>query len=256
MEKSTAIEKVKLLLRLAASAPENEAANAQEMASKFIDKFGLKPEDYEEKEEVPIYTDDELLFESLDFQEWRSILALAVGNKYDCLIIQETNTASTGEVVYKYFVYGDPVDVITVKQLYAFVTVEIQKLLDMNCRGRGDLYRTSYAEGVVNGVRINIEFEDFETEAIVIQKGDKVESSIKENKAALATIEDSKEKDIPIKDKVKVNNGEKPLDIIAYFRGEGDGRTIHIGKLNSKKVLPVEVEDYSYLSELANLLKE
>lgn len=240
MEKPVAIEKVRLLLRLAASTPDTpEGVNAKAMADKFIAKFELHPEDYEDKEDVPIYTDDELLYETKNYEEWKSILALIVSSKYDCLTIQEVNEASTGEKVYKYFVYGDETDVIHTKCLFAFAFKEVQKVIDANCFKRGELFQSSYSEGVVNGIRINIECEDFIMEGIVMQKKDKPA----ENKEAMTKVEEPKEKDIPIKEKAMVNNKERPLDHIAYFYGELAGSQIHIGKAMKDLVLPENYEE-------------
>lgn len=265
MEKPAAIEKVKLLMRLAASAPENESANAKRMADNLIEKFGLTLEEYEEKEVKPVYTDDELLFATQDVSEWAAILALTVANKYDCFVIQEENVSSLGDKEFKYFVYGNDADVICCKMLFAFVKDEIDKAVEKNCKGRGQLYITSYCEGLVNGIRINIETEDFAVEGMVVQK--EAEECPKE---AMVKTEEKKDKeDIPIKEKVQLNKKEKPLDIIAYFTGEGHGRKIHIGKVLNDLYLTangleeeeiteeqdVDVQDYSWLNSLKDLFK-
>lgn len=266
MNKEAAIVKVKLLIRLSNSPNENEAAAAKNRAEKLIEQFGLLEEEYKEVEEKPVYSDDDLLFETQDDLDWINILALAVGNKYDCLIIREENVASTGDRVFKYFVYGDSSDTMCTKMLFGFVKKEIDATVSMHCRGRGDLYISSFCEGVVNGVKINIETEDFHIEGMTVAK-----SVDEEPKEALVKPEEPKKnkEDIPIKERKNVSKDRKPLDIMAYFEGEGFGRKIHIGKvmeeyrylMDEEDYLLEEenedplVEDYSWVNSLKKLFK-
>lgn len=252
MDKEAAIEKVKLLKRLAASPEEHESNNAKVLADKLIERFNLLPEEYEEKEEIQAYNDDDLLFTSPIQEEWSSTLALVISRKYDCLIIEEQNLAGTGETYFKYFVYGNSEDVAICKLLYNFISSKIEESVSENCYGRGDLYISSFKEGLVNGVRINIETEDFHIKGIVKSSEEEVP------KAALVSQEKKNKEDLPIKEKTQVNKKEKPLDLIAFFTGEGCGRKIHIGdKLDDALFLEEEnvVEDYSWLSGLKKLLK-
>jgi len=250
MEKPAAIQKVKLLFRLAASAPEHESATATAMAQQIIAKFGLVPEEYEVKEVKPLYgdSDDDLLFSTPTEIEWKSILALVVGTKYDCFIIKEENIASTGDRVLKYFVYGDESDVLMTKGLFKFVDAKIDQLISQHCRSMSELYISSFGEGAVNGVRVNIEYETFNMPGLV-KTTPKVETEV--GSVAIAKIELEK-KEAPLKDKTQVGNKEKPIDIIAYFTGESYGRDIHIGALFGDRELP---DRLPYILNCADLSK-
>ncbi len=216
-------------MRLAASANENEAANALAMAQKLMEKHGITAEAVEEKEVKPVYTDEELLFQSESNLEWIDQLTFAVADKYDCYIIKEKITASTGDEVYKYYVYGEDVDAIYVKEVFKLLHSQMVSVIDKNTIGRGPLFITSYCEGLVHGVKVNLMFEDFELKGMVETKT--------EAGPGLTKVEvDKKEPPLKEKQEVKKASQEKPLDILAYFRGEGDGRKIHIGEADSDNV--------------------
>lgn len=247
------LQKIKLLLNLAKSPNENEAANAAAMALKLIEKFNVTDEQLAEIDANgrPIYTEDNLMLDTPELADWKNILALAVANKYDCYAIQEENVASSGERTYKYFVYGEEDDVAIAKELFSYVYGEMLKVIETKCTGRGELYRDSFCEGLVNGVKINIEFENFTVSGIV-----KTQSSSEEiKKDVLAPIEKAPIKPPAIDKKTKVTNKEKPLDIMAYFVGEGFGRDIHIGKFTKSNTLPTKMADQLEIGDLAKLFK-
>lgn len=246
------LQKIKLLLNLAKSPNENEAATAAAMALKLIEKFNITDEQLQDIEasDKPIYTDDNLLLETETLADWKNILALVVAKKYDCYAIQEENVLSTGERSFKYFVYGEDEDVTIAKQLFNYVYGEITKLVNNKCFGRGDLFLDSFAEGAVNGVRINIEYENFSVTGIV-----KAKETVEEvKKDVLAPIEKAPTKPPAIENKTNVSNKEKPLDIMAYFQGEGFGRDIHIGVKEKNNYLENEDDYIIDASILAKLL--
>lgn len=217
------ILKIQYLIRLSKSSNENEAANALTMAQKLCEKHSIKLEDIEEKEEKPVYDDNQLFHENPESLEWVDMLAFAVADKYDCYIIKEANLASTGETIYKYFAYGDEVDSLYVKKVFELLYQQMLSSISMKTRGRGKLYIESYSEGLVNGVKVNLAFEDFEMPGLVELKSSEIEGP------ALVKTETEEKAPPPIKEKENVKKDkEKPLDILAYFKGEGDGRKIHI----------------------------
>lgn len=243
--------KIKLLLNLSKSPEPGEAANAAAMALKLIEKFNVTDEQLREIEssDKPIYTDENLLLETPELADWKNILALVVAKKYDCYAIQEENVLTTGEKSFKYYVYGEPEDIIIAKQLFDFVYNEVNKVIALRCTSRGELYRDSFAEGAVNGVRINIEYENFFSPGMVIAKEDKVE----EKKDSIANVEKSPVKPPAIEKKTMASNKEKPLDIMAYFIGEGYGRDIHIGEISKRTLEDVKL-DLIDMPDLAKLL--
>lgn len=221
------------------------------MALKLIEKYGVTDVQLAlvEALDKPIYTDENLILETPELSDWKNILALVVANKYDCYAIQEENVLATGERTYKYFVYGEPEDIIIAKMLFDYVYNEINKLLTSRCSGRGQLYHDSFAEGVVNGVRVNIEYENFSVSGVV----KKPQPAEEEKKDAIAPVEKAPIKPPSIEKKTNVSNKEKPIDIMAYFIGEGFGRDIHIGDMVSDKELPNKTIDLLDVTDIAKL---
>ena len=228
------ILKIKYLMRLSVSANENEAANALSTAQKLMEKHGITEEQVSEKEAKPIYTDDELLHQDFEEFEWIDQLTFAIADKYDCYIIKEKTAASTGNNLFKYFVYGDATDSIYVKRVFELLHKEMIAMIVKSTVGRGKLFIESYSEGLTNGVKVNLMFEDFEMTGLVEVK------ESKEDEPALVKVDGEDRLAPPLKEKqeVKKSGREKPLDIMAYFRGEGDGRNIHIGNRDDLDVAP------------------
>ncbi len=218
------ILKIKYLMRLAKSANENEAANALSMAQKLMEKHGLSDSDVEEKEEKPVYTDDQMFHETILPKEWEDVLAVAVADKYECYVIKEKCVTSSGDTSFKYFAYGDETSILYVKAVFNHLHSQMVSVISMNCRSRGDLYVDSYSEGLVSAVQLNIMFEEFKMPGLVTAKAKEDDSG-----PALVKAEVVKEKP-PIEEKTQTRSDkkEKPLDIMAYFKGEGDGKDIHL----------------------------
>ena len=235
------LQKIKDLLKLATSSNDNEAATAKFLADKLIAKYEVTPDQLADIEasDKPIYDDDDLLLDTEMLADWINILALVVCKKYDCFAIKEDNIASDGPITYRYYVYGDPADVAIAKQLFNFVYDRINKLLAQTCSGRGQLYRDSFAEGAVNGARVNIEYENFSTIGVV--KVSEEKSEVK--KDAIEAPQKTPLKPPAIENKVNVSNKEKPLDVYAYFQGMDYGSDIHIGSIDESKLPPSPVID-------------
>jgi hypothetical protein len=244
MELQDIVLKIKYLMRLAKSANENEAANALFLAKKLMEKHGLLEADVEEKEEKPIYTDEQMFHNAVEPKEWEDILAVAVADKYECYVIKEKCVTSSGDMSFKYFAYGDDADIIFVKAVFNHLFSQMVSAISMNCRDRGELYVDSYSEGLVSAVRTNIMFEDFNMPGLV-----EVKAKEDDPGPALVKTEEVREKP-PIEEKTQTrsNKKEKPLDIMAYFKGEGDGRDIHLN--DDGDYAPNELVDGIDLSHL------
>ncbi len=211
-------------MRLAKSANENEAANALAMAKRLMEKHGLSDADVEEKEVKPIYTDDQMFHNAIEPKEWEDVLAVAVADKYECYVIKEKCITSSGDISFKYFAYGDDTDIIYVKAAFNHLHSQMASVISMNCRSRGELYINSYSEGLVSAVQLNIMFEELKMPGLVSTKAKEDEPG-----PALVKVDVVKEKP-PIEEKTQTRSDkkEKPLDIMAYFKGEGDGKDIHL----------------------------
>jgi hypothetical protein len=220
------LKKIKLLLNLATSSNENEAASARERAQKLIDKFQVSPEELEKLslDETPIYTDENLLLEIEDFSDWMATLALIVAKKYDCHAIQERILLTTGATVYKFFIYGEDGDVEIGKMLYSYVFDKINEVIN-STNNDDSLYRSSFGEGAVDGVRNNIQYENFNVNKIVKVA---VEDDTVHKVDAIAIADKGPKPPPAIEKRTNLSENEKPINIMAYFKGVKAGESIHL----------------------------
>jgi hypothetical protein len=157
------LTKIKLLMKLASSDNENEANTAKTLAEKLIEKYSISEEELSSlKEKKSIYGDEAKIFTVTEIVGWKNQLVLAVAKKFSCLIIQEESVPSSGVSQFSYYAYGEDEDIETTKLVYNTLSKKVEELLLTKCIGRGGIFISSYAEGVVQSIKINIEYDDIE----------------------------------------------------------------------------------------------
>lgn len=237
------LQKIKLLLELSKNNPnENEAANAALLAKKLIEKFKVSEAQLQEIEnsDKPIYSEENLLIEVEKLEDWINILALVCSKKYDAWAIQEENIAQIDNYTkrtYKYFVYGDPDDVLMAQYLFNYIYPILKKTIEDHCEGEDVLFKESFSEGLINGVRTNIEYEQMSMEGMV-KKSPEPEDPKPD---AVAKVEKAPFQAPPIERRTNVRSKEKDIDPYAYFEGQSVGRDIHIGKMDAEKKLQMRL---------------
>lgn len=237
------LNKVKLLLKLGESPNPHEAESARRLAEGLIEKHHISPEELETLQDpTPLYGDEEKLFISQGIVLWRQRLALAVGNHFECQIVQEELVPKEGERQYHYYVYGDPVDVKKTQYAFRSFAEKIEHLMDVQCLGRGPIYVESYCEGVIDAVKQNILMYGIDIPDNLKQKVKaEVEKAITVSGDGLAKTTPEKPK--PADKSVSVG-GEYVKDIMAYFKGIEDGRDLFLEEeLLSTSTQLKELED-------------
>ena len=233
MTKDEAIKKIQLLLALAKSSNPNEAANAQSGAEKLIEKFSLQTDDYA-KAEAPAYdTRDNLLFEELILTEWRAIIAIACANKYDCVVIREDATATIASEVsttYRYFVYGDDSDIIHVK----LCCISSLFPRSRHCWQPNALARAPYTSNHMPRELLMASRTTSPTslsrQMALCRSSQKPRSKCKSGEAIVKTGDALAVPEPPVKKTTTINTQDKPIDYVAYIRGQRAGSQIHIGE--------------------------
>ena len=237
------LQKIKLLQSLGNSPNVNEAATALAMVARLIAKYNVTQDDLNSiADKAPAYGEEEKLFQTIGVVSWMRQLALAIGNKYDCSIVQETiEPVGTGPQHNNYYAYGDPEDVEAVKFVWGAFSKKIEELVLINCINRGPIFIHSYAEGVVQSIKHNLEFQEIEIPKVKIG----VEKETTKPDAIATTTPVEKEK--PTTEKYDVNAGSLIKDIMAYFKGLEDGKEIKLQsvldleqKANAPEALPEE----------------
>jgi hypothetical protein len=231
------LNKVKFLRSLESSPNANESAAAKSAAEKLIAKFKITEAELESLEQKLPYGENELLFHTFSIVGWMNRLALAVAKHFDCHIVQETVTPATGGHEYNYFVYGGEDEEEYVKFAFASFLKKIHSLLDTKCIGRGPIYQDSYAEGVVEAVKSNIEFNGIEIPEVK-RPSRKIESKQIEADASKQAIVPPTKKDAPHDEKINVAEQSLIKDIHAYYKGVIDGQNLSL-----QDILELEVEN-------------
>ena len=231
------LNKIKFLINLGNSPNINEATTAKALAEKLINKFKVTEAELESLEQKLPYGENELLFHTFSIVGWMSRLALSIAKHFDCHIVQETITPATGGHEYNYFVYGGEDEEEYVKFAFASFLKKIHYLLDTKCIGRGPIYQDSYAEGVVEAIKSNIEFNGIDIPEVK-RPSRKIESKQIEVDTSKQAIVTPSKKEAPHDEKVNVAEQSLIKDINAYYKGVIDGQTLSL-----QDILELEVEN-------------
>lgn len=234
------LHKIKLLFNLAAKAPEHEAANAKALAQKLMEKHGVTDEQLQEllNDGKPLYGEDQKLFSTPTVVPWKSLLAYLVSFKYNCYVVQEEQVPSEGSSEFVYYLYGDDNDVATVQYFFPKLLKEVEDVMLIACYGRGEIFVESYREGLINGLRENLNYFDLDFGFL---KKKTIDKQISTGTANLTKTEAELPKEKPAKESVDVSSKTVVKDINAFFRGDVDGRNIDLYGLFSDEELEAHV---------------
>lgn len=221
------LNKVKLLLKLSESPNPYESQSARKLAQDLIDKHAITSEELESlKDHKPLYGDNELVFSTLGITGWKQQLVLCIGKHFECQIVQEEMVPTEGEHTFHYYAYGEPDQVDNVKFAFPALAHQVEELVETNCSSKGDVYVSSYCEGIVAAIRENILMY-----GIRLPDKKRMIQVVKADSTALIrtdAIESPQQKPQPAERHVDVNDQSKIEDIIAYFAGLGDGRELYL----------------------------
>jgi hypothetical protein len=233
------LTKIKLLLSLSKSPNQNEAANALEMVDKLIVKYNISPEELKSIEEKkPLYDENDKLFTTIGLVGWRQQLAVAIGKHFECKIIQEELIPFEGLHQFDYYVYGDSQDANNVRFVFNSFIGSIEKLMEKKCPGRGQIYLSSYGEGVVEAIKNNIYWDGIElpTEKVPSRSIPQEEKILNNGVSNLSKAKEEKEK--PTEQSIDISSQSFIKDVMAYFAGLNDGKNLALSD-----ILELEVEN-------------
>jgi hypothetical protein len=228
------LNKIKLLLKLSGSPNSFEAESAQRLADGLIEKHGVTPEELESiKDPKPLYTEDEKLFVSIGIIGWKQQLALTIGTYFECQIVQEELVPIEGPRPFHYYVYGDVDNVKNVQSSFFDFCTKIDQLVQTRCAGKGEVYLTSYCEGVVCAIKENIFLFGLELPQV-----NKTMEPANDQVLTTKSEELTKPKDKPpaAEKRVDVNAQSNIQDIQAYFNGMYDGRDLFLKDMLDDKI--------------------
>jgi hypothetical protein len=219
MSISNIIEKVKKLLALSQSSNAHEAAAAAAKANALIDEYRLSVGQLQDtSNEDPLTHDQsEPLLQADRAMRWRKTLAQALTKHYGCYIWN--NTAR--RTVY-YVVAGRKSDVEVLRYMFAYISLECERITQNQAKGRGRTFAESYRRGFVDGVLSQLQ----------ASRATAVKAS--SDPMALVKLDDrAKDAEALVKGNVRLEKGKKAsysrTDANAFYSGQSAGKALHLG---------------------------
>jgi hypothetical protein len=217
------IKKIKLLINLSKSSNLNEATNARKKADDLIFRYNVSESELLDNEDQ--ISENKFLFESDGLILWKAKLAMIVATYFDCLIFQEELRPENGLSHYKYYLLGTEEDTDKTKLLFNTLS-EKCSLIILNILYRGEIYTSSFKDGLIDGIKENISFIEVQINKTVAAEP-APELNVSSNN--LATVPEKNKVDVP---KTKLEGGQLVKDVMAYFAGLQAGKDILI-EINS-----------------------
>lgn len=243
------LSKVKLLLNLTASSNAHEAEAAQGMVDRLVAKYNITTEELAGlADKKPLYGDDDKLFVTIGLVSWKQRLATIIAKQLYCHIVQEQLVPIEGIDQFSYFVYGDPEDTVNVKFVFHTFVKRIEEIISTKCVGRGNIYISSYVEGLVEAISNNIYWEGINMPDIKAPKRNISEVQAENIGPKLTVHKEEKEK--PLEQTVNVNSQTLIKDVQAYYKGLQDGQ-----RFSLNDILELEAEN-ERIKELQGAQKE
>jgi hypothetical protein len=159
------IDRVKRLLALTSSSNQYEAANAAAIANRLIDEYRLSIADLTESsaELDPMIEDSESVYETGRIIPWKSHLVSTLAAHYGCACYNSV-TYPQGRKVSHMKLVGRKSDVELARYMIGWLMLECQRLCDMEGRGQGKIFASSYCQGFVAGVSAQLKTSRVEAE--------------------------------------------------------------------------------------------
>lgn len=164
MNTTDLFDKIRQLRALAQSANAFEAANAAAAADKLIAKYRISEEELRapgvgEGQETAV-EDQNILYESARIIRWKSALAMHLTKHYGVALWNSWFYPEGQPGKHKtsrYKMVGRKSDMEITSFLFAFLVLEIERLTKLNCKGQGHIASYSYADGVVAGIKYQLD---------------------------------------------------------------------------------------------------
>ena len=221
---SSVIAKVQKLLSLSKSSNIHEAENAARIASKLIEEYRLSSVDLEVSGQSPeeeLIEDDEYIYETGRVIPWKLSLCSTLVSHYGLAWMNEA-TYATGRKGSRFKLFGRKSDIEVCKYMFMYLSLQCQRLADLEAKGKGHIFVFSYCNGFVAGIREQLRLSREEAKATATS-------------AAIVKI-DSRGKEANDFMYDKHNNLRKTsgssksrMDYNAYSAGMSKGRTAHLG---------------------------
>jgi hypothetical protein len=218
---SSVIEKVQKLLALSNSSNPNEAAAAAAKANQLIDQYRLSAEDFATGEFDPLTEDSDYIYQTGKVTPWKSILISVLTTHYGVAYFNDT-AYPEGRKISRFKLVGRTSDIQIARYMFAWLTMECQRLADSQAKGLGRVFVASYCEGFVRGVAEQLKASRQEVQkeasssAIV-----KLDERLKESEKFMYAGR---------KLRTTRTTSQRRQDPLAFNAGKQQGQNIHLGQ--------------------------
>jgi len=226
------IEKIKKLRTLSQNNSNvEEAATAARLADQLIVKHRIEEAQLEidsnvassaTKDEQYIYTTGRII-------PWKQSLAVSLADHYGCAIYNNTSYPE-GRQVSNLCLIGRKSDMEITRYMFAWLSLEIDRLCKLNCKGFGKIYCQSYCIGAVSGIKqqLALSKQQIKDETLATQSVALVKLDDRKSEAEQALI-----KLVPELKPTKATS-KSQYDPDGYYSGVAAGKNINLHKnLNS-----------------------
>lgn len=144
------IEKVARLRALSTSSNVHEATAAAALAEKLIAQYRLSEADLEIEGEESEMVEEEVFEYGHNLSSWKCSLIVGLSKHYGCVGIISSNPRMGKPK--RHISFGRKSDIELVKYMFSWLSLEIARLSQGACKGRGKSFSNSFCHGAVCGV--------------------------------------------------------------------------------------------------------
>lgn len=224
MEIKAVIEKVQKLLSLSKSDNIHEATAAARQANRLIDQHRLTMADLETETQViedPLEEDSEYIYTSGKVTPWKIILLNNLAHHYG-LYHYNSGTWETGRKISRFKLIGRRSDIAVARYMFAWLVATCQRLANLEAKGKGRVFVSSYCEGFVQGVNVQMaasreELKKQATSSAIVKIDNR---GLDARSHAYKVVKGLYEKQ---------GSSARRLDPNAYTAGKERGKNVHLG---------------------------
>lgn len=233
MNTADIIDKIRQLRALSKNNNVFESAAAAAAADKLIEKYRISEADLQTESSEKPDEDSSVLYETARTITWKYVLCHNLAVHYGCTVWNNwavglsSDFRKNNRKVSRYRLVGRKSDREIVSYMFAWLSMEIERLTKLNCKGQGHITSQSYAEGAVSGIKQQMDLSKAEMKKEAQQAGQtqalvKLDARQEESKAALRILHP----ELVYKTKTIARH----IDQNAYGDGVRAGKSIHLGK--------------------------
>lgn len=264
MDKTSIIEKIKKLKKLATSPNEFEANSAKELAKTLMENNQISDQDLSD---ISLFQPSNFLFETLNPNDPFKLMAYTICSAYKAFILEQQE-AYENSIKYNYFCFSKKESKIQfLTEIFKEYKSNTEKLLSHFCQNKNENYKTSYLKGIIEGLRRDLDSDVYRaqdeegmTDEPVIEKEDIESKLYQEIDKMQSHLTDELKEHIEqpeIYQQISYDSKEFKTNPQAYLLGKSHSNKVHPARIlsQSSNVLPDLDYKKDYIDEYNELMR-